>query len=106
MKNQNRNPLDSTFDSLDPNEVSKRFVVDIGESLYDKVGNKSLIAFFRKLEREVKVGFHIMKTAQTYLKRAPRVRNPDTGKPLKTMMWFPTRKVKTFPLPKIQVLQV
>ncbi|MFS7984308.1 hypothetical protein Hanom_Chr11g00984961 [Helianthus anomalus] len=43
MKNQNVNPLDDNSDPVDPSEVPNTYVMDIGESLYDKVGNKSSI---------------------------------------------------------------
>ncbi|MFS7984309.1 hypothetical protein Hanom_Chr11g00984971 [Helianthus anomalus] len=57
-------------------------------------------ALFRKLEYEVKHNFPYMKYAKTYLKRAPGVRNPDTGKPMKTVIWPPTQKDKRISLSK------
>ncbi|MFS7930596.1 hypothetical protein Hanom_Chr04g00346121 [Helianthus anomalus] len=47
MRNKNINPLDSNLNPVNPSEVPERFVVDVGESLYDKVGNKFGIVSWR-----------------------------------------------------------
>ncbi|KAJ0597847.1 putative EF-Hand 1, calcium-binding protein [Helianthus annuus] len=41
MKNQNVNPLDENFQPKDPTKTFDRYVMELGSSHYDKVGNKS-----------------------------------------------------------------
>ncbi|KAJ0788425.1 hypothetical protein HanPI659440_Chr05g0191541 [Helianthus annuus] len=43
MKNQDVNPLDENFQPKDPTKTSDRYVMELGKSHYDKVGNKSTI---------------------------------------------------------------
>ncbi|KAJ0481653.1 hypothetical protein HanIR_Chr13g0644981 [Helianthus annuus] len=44
MKNQDMNPLDENFQLKDPTKQSGRYVMELGLSHYDKVGNKSKVA--------------------------------------------------------------
>ncbi|KAM0031461.1 hypothetical protein Hdeb2414_s0017g00509111 [Helianthus debilis subsp. tardiflorus] len=43
MKNQDVNPMDESFQPKDPTKTSDRYVMELGQSHYDKVGNKSAI---------------------------------------------------------------
>ncbi|MFS8021073.1 hypothetical protein Hanom_Chr16g01423151 [Helianthus anomalus] len=47
MKNQYMNPLDENFQLKDPTKKSDRYVMELGSSHYDKVGNKSNITSWR-----------------------------------------------------------
>ncbi|MFS7918581.1 hypothetical protein Hanom_Chr03g00202851 [Helianthus anomalus] len=40
MKNQDLNPLDENFQPKDPTKTSDIYVIELGKSHYDKVGNK------------------------------------------------------------------
>ncbi|MFS8035219.1 hypothetical protein Hanom_Chr17g01590491 [Helianthus anomalus] len=47
MKNQDMNPLDKNFQIKDPTKRPDRFVMELGSSHYDTVGNKSMVASWR-----------------------------------------------------------
>ncbi|MFS7946755.1 hypothetical protein Hanom_Chr06g00540041 [Helianthus anomalus] len=47
MKNQDVNPLDENFEPKDPTKKSNCYVMELGSSHYDKVGNKSKVASWR-----------------------------------------------------------
>ncbi|KAJ0681409.1 hypothetical protein HanPI659440_Chr16g0635591 [Helianthus annuus] len=47
MKNQDVNPLDENFQPKDPTKTSDRYVMEVGKSHYDKMGNKSGITSWR-----------------------------------------------------------
>ncbi|KAJ0569605.1 hypothetical protein HanHA300_Chr05g0168171 [Helianthus annuus] len=117
--------------------------MDVSDSHYDKVGNKSgivcwgfdhdrkmwwikrkigIVEYYSKPgqfqsltkvdlsmlanapytddKREVERGFPSMKTEESILKPAPRVRDPRTHRQMKIVVWPPTDKEKTIPLVK------
>ncbi|KAJ0668513.1 hypothetical protein HanPI659440_Chr17g0690211 [Helianthus annuus] len=47
MKNQDMNPLDENFQLKDPTKRPDRYVMELGSSFYDQVGNKSEVACWR-----------------------------------------------------------
>ncbi|KAF5811715.1 putative Longin domain-containing protein [Helianthus annuus] len=47
MKNQDVNHVDENFQAKDPTKTSDRYVMELGKSHYDKVGNKSGITSWR-----------------------------------------------------------
>ncbi|MFS8007691.1 hypothetical protein Hanom_Chr14g01264041 [Helianthus anomalus] len=47
MKNHDMNPLDENFQQKDPTKRPDRYVMELGSSYYDTVGNKSNVAKWR-----------------------------------------------------------
>ncbi|KAJ0726026.1 hypothetical protein HanPI659440_Chr12g0465591 [Helianthus annuus] len=47
MNNQDLNPLDENFQLKDPTKRPDRYVMELGSSFYDQVGNKSEVACWR-----------------------------------------------------------
>ncbi|MFS8016887.1 hypothetical protein Hanom_Chr15g01373791 [Helianthus anomalus] len=86
----------ASFESLTKHDLQTLIRAPYADAKTDGPG----LAFFKKLEHEVKHKFPTMKTAKTYHKSNPAVRNPDTGKRLQTVKSPTTQKEKTIPLPK------
>ena len=61
--------------------------------------NQRATDFRHFLVKNAKKNFEGIKIATSFIKRSRSVLNPKTNKSLKTVMWPPTAKVKTIPLP-------
>ncbi|CAI9278115.1 unnamed protein product [Lactuca saligna] len=56
--------------------------------------------FKRFLDRQVKENFPSMKTAKTLYKKDKDVLDPETGEPMKIILWPATKKQKEIPIPQ------
>ncbi|MFS7984983.1 hypothetical protein Hanom_Chr11g00993021 [Helianthus anomalus] len=110
MENQDVNPLDENFQPKDLTKTSDRYVMELGASHYDKVGNKSRITSWRYNHNKqmwlmIRESGHIeyySKESQfeswtkTDLKNLLRALYHDSDL-INTVIWPPTDKEKAIP---------